>query len=75
MGTDIRAGQRLFHVVKLGTWFGIIASADGRGGWSLFGISITPDFQLSGSNSAVRPELMEEYPDARDTILKLTCDI
>ena len=74
MGNDIRAGQSLFHVVKLGTWFGIIASADGRGGWSLFGISVTPAFQLSGSKSGVRRELMEEYPDARDTILKLTCD-
>ena len=51
MGTDDRAGQSLFHVVKLGTWFGIIASAD--------------SIEEAGVLSVVRLRLFSSFPDLR----------
>lgn len=56
-------------VVPKGCWFG--ASPTLPGTWALVGCAVAPGFEFSGFELAVREDMLERYPQHRETILKL----
>ena len=70
VGSDVISGQRPFHVVKKGTWFGAYLLRDDA--WALCGLTVAPAFVAKGFVAGNRKDLLEEYPKAEEVILKLT---
>ncbi|XP_065835841.1 uncharacterized protein [Oscarella lobularis] len=70
VGSDVTSGQRPFHAVKKGTWFGAYLLRDDT--WALCGLTVSPAFVPEGFVAGKRKELLEEYPKAKEVILKLT---
>ncbi len=70
LGQDILNGQCVQTVVPQSTWQGCFLSEGG--GFALMGCTVTPGFEFNDFEPGRREELLEQYPDRRDLILKLT---
>ncbi len=70
MGSDPLKGEQVQFVVPAGTWqAGQLV--DG-GIYALFGCTMAPGFTGSMYEGAQRVELLKQYPDRKDDILRLT---
>jgi predicted cupin superfamily sugar epimerase len=70
MGQDLLAGERLQALAPGGTWFGCGLAPGGN--WALLGTTMTPGFHPEDFELADRALLLEQYPEAADSILNLT---
>jgi predicted cupin superfamily sugar epimerase len=70
LGQDIAQGEQLQAVVPANCWQGIYVKPGGS--WSLVGAGVTPGFEYADFEEPVREALLQQYPDYRETILRLT---
>lgn len=70
LGQDIMNGQRIQVTVPAGTWQGSFLNQGGR--FALIGTTVAPGFESDDFEPANREELLEQYPDRRNLISKLT---
>lgn len=70
LGPDIKAGQKLQHVVPAGCWFGAYPR-EGRE-FSFVGCTVAPGFDPADFEMADRAALLAAFPQAADVIEKLT---
>jgi predicted cupin superfamily sugar epimerase len=70
LGQDILNGQCVQTVVPQSAWQGCFLSEGGE--FALMGCTVTPGFEFNDLEPGRREELLEQYPDRRDLILKLT---
>jgi predicted cupin superfamily sugar epimerase len=70
LGQDILNGQRVQVTVPAGTWQGCFL--DEGGIFALMGTTVAPGFESADFEPAAREELLQQYPEQRQLILKLT---
>jgi predicted cupin superfamily sugar epimerase len=70
LGHDIQAGQQVQVIVPAQTWQGSFVAGDGK--WALMGCTVAPGFEFADYEQARREQLLEEYPEQRELILRLT---
>jgi predicted cupin superfamily sugar epimerase len=70
LGQDIRSGQQLQVVVPRGTWQGSLLNEGGE--FALLGCTVAPGFEYSDYEAGSRGDLMKEYPEQEDLIVRLT---
>jgi predicted cupin superfamily sugar epimerase len=70
LGQDIMNGQRVQATVPNNSWQGCFLNEGGR--FALMGCTIAPGFEFADFELAPREELLKQYPNQRDLILKLT---
>ena len=70
LGSDITQGQQVQAVVPKGTWQGSFLNKGGT--FALMGCTVAPGFQSDDFELGRREKLLEQYPDQRNLILKLT---
>jgi predicted cupin superfamily sugar epimerase len=70
LGQDILQGQRLQVVVPRGTWQGSLLKEGGE--FALLGCTVAPGFEYEDYEASLREELLQQYPDQRELILRLT---
>ena len=70
LGQDIAAGQRLQVVVPRGTWQGSLLNEGGE--YALLGCTVAPGFEYADYESGSRIDLLKEYPEREELILRLT---
>jgi len=70
MGQDLRAGEKLIHAVRPGTWFGCYSSEGSE--YSLVSCTVAPGFEFEDFELGRREELLKAFPHAEKEILKLT---
>ena len=70
LGPDVIQGQRLQYVVKAGTWFG--AYPEPASDFSFVGCTVAPGFDFSDFELGSRKQLLNQYPQAKDVIERLT---
>jgi predicted cupin superfamily sugar epimerase len=70
LGPDLAAGQKLQHAVPAGAWFG--AEPLAGAGFCLVGCTVAPGFDFADFELGKRNALVEEYPLAREAIVRLT---
>ena len=70
LGQDIAAGQRLQVVVPRGTWQGALLNEGGE--YALLGCTVAPGFEYADYETASRFDLLKEYPEHEELILRLT---
>lgn len=58
------------YVVKSGTWFGSYPCEGSK--YSLVGCTVAPGFDFQDFELGSRAKLLADFPDAKDTIVKLT---
>ena len=58
------------YVVKAGTWFGSYPCEGSK--YSLVGCTVAPGFDFQDFELGSRAKLLADFPDAKDTIVKLT---
>ena len=68
IGPDVAAGQKLQHAVPAGAWFGAEPLSD----FALVGCTVAPGFDFADFELGKRNALVEEYPLAREAIVRLT---
>jgi hypothetical protein len=68
LGNDLSKGQRPQFVVPKGTWQGSVT----LGSWSLLGTTMAPGFEDSDFEGGTREGLLEQYPEQRMLIERLT---
>lgn len=72
LGSNPLKGEQVQYVVKAGIWqAGHLIEG---GSHALFGCTMAPGFTGSMYEGAIREELLKEYPDRKDDIVKLTPD-
>ena len=69
LGPDVRAGQRVQHVVPAGVWQAGELGPEGT--YGLFGCTMAPGFTGAGFEGGRRSELLGSHPSARDDIDRL----
>lgn len=69
-GSDILNGEKLQHVVPAGYWFGAIP-AD-KTDYSFVGCTVSPGFDFAEFEMGNREALIQEYPQHREWIERLT---
>jgi predicted cupin superfamily sugar epimerase len=69
MGTDVLAGQLVQFTVPSGVWQAgcLLPGSE----YALFGCTVTPGFTGDCFESAIASELLKQYPDQKEIILKL----
>jgi predicted cupin superfamily sugar epimerase len=72
LGSDVSRGDQLQHVVKAGTWFGAYPEPDSE--FSFVGCTVAPGFDFADFELAKREQLLNQFPNAKDVILRLTRD-
>lgn len=72
LGSDPEAGQVFQAVVRAGSWFASHV-ADWKG-WALVGCTVAPGFDFEDFEIATQKKLVDEYPQHRELIRKLTRD-
>lgn len=72
LGRDAAAEEFPQTVVPAGSWFG--AAVGGDDAFCLAGCSVAPGFDFADFELASRPALLEEFPEHRDIIVRLTRD-
>jgi predicted cupin superfamily sugar epimerase len=70
LGHDILNGQRVQALVPKGVWQGAFVEPGGK--FALLGCTVAPGFDFADYEQADRAELLKQYPDRRDLIVKLT---
>ena len=70
LGQDILNGQRIQVTVPKNTWQGAFLKQEGQ--FALMGTTITPGFEFDDFEPARQEELLQQYPNQQDLILKLT---
>lgn len=70
LGPDIMNGQHAQVTVPGDTWQGAFLKQGGN--FALMGTTIAPGFEFDDYQPGRRQALLEQYPDQRDLILKLT---
>lgn len=68
IGPGLAAGQRLQHAVPAGAWFG----AEPLGEFALVGCTVAPGFDFADFELGKRNDLVQEFPLAREAIVRLT---
>jgi hypothetical protein len=69
LGPDIKAGQKLQHVVPAGSWFG--AWPEEGTEYALVGCTVAPGFDFSDFELGERSELLKRFPRSKDIIERL----
>ena len=70
LGQDIFAGQQLQVVVPRGTWQGSLLQEGGE--FALLGCTVAPGFDYHDYESGDRVDLLKEYPEHEELIVRLT---
>ncbi len=70
LGLRIESGELPQAIVPAGSWFGVSPAADGD--YSLVGCSVSPGFDFVDFELASRTELLKEYPEHREVIMRFT---
>jgi predicted cupin superfamily sugar epimerase len=70
LGQDILNGQCVQVTVPKNTWQGSLLNEAGK--FALMGCSVAPGFQFEDFELGKREGLLNEYPNQRDLILRLT---
>jgi predicted cupin superfamily sugar epimerase len=70
LGQDIAAGQKVQVVVPRGTWQGALLNEGGE--YALLGCTVAPGFEYADYETASRFDLLKEYPEHEELILRLT---
>lgn len=70
LGHDILQGQELQVVAPKGTWQG--SFLDEGGEFALLGCTVAPGFEYADYEHASRQALLDQYPDQRELIIRLT---
>ena len=70
LGRDILNGRRIQVTVPQGTWQGCFLNEGGS--FALMGTTISPGFEFEDFELAQREELLKQYPNQSNFILKLT---
>lgn len=70
LGPDFRKGQWLQHVVLAGCWFGSYPQ-DGSS-YSFVGCTVAPGFDFADFEMGKREDLLRQFPQAEESILRLT---
>ena len=70
LGQDILNGQCVQTVVPQGSWQGCFLN-DG-GSFALMGTTMSPGFEFADYEQAGRNKLLDQYPDRRELIIRLT---
>jgi len=69
IGNDIFEKQSPQVVVPKGVWQGCFIE---QGDFALMGTTVSPGFEFDDFEIGSRAELLEQYPDSKDLIVKLT---
>ena len=70
LGSDIMAGQSVQVVVPHGVWQGSRLEPGGR--FALMGTTVAPGFDFADYEPGDRDRLIQQYPDFKELITKLT---
>ena len=70
LGRDPGRGEQLQAVVPRDTWLGAFLNQGGS--FALMGTTVAPGFDFSDYEQGRREELIRQYPDCKELILKLT---
>jgi hypothetical protein len=70
LGPDVKKGHLLQHVVPARYWFG--AAPEPGAGFCFVGCTVAPGFDFDDFDLGPRATLLARFPDAKETILKLT---
>ena len=70
LGHDILHNQQVQVVVPKNTWQGCFVNDGGE--FALMGTTVTPGFEFEDFKAADREQLLKQYPDQRELILRLT---
>ena len=70
MGSDVKGGQKLQHVVPAGYWFGAYPSKSSP--YSFVGCTVSPGFDFADFEMGNRKELLRQFPQAKEIIDRLT---
>lgn len=70
LGSDIKNGQHLQHTVPAGYWFGSYPNPGSQ--YSFVGCTVAPGFDFADFEMAKRNELLNQYPQAKNIIERLT---
>ncbi len=70
LGGNPEAGEALQLVVKAGRWFA--ACVRDPGAYSLVGCTVAPGFDFADFEMAKRQELLRQYPQHKELILRFT---
>lgn len=68
LGDDYEAGESPQYVVQGGNWFGATVAE----GYAFVGCTVWPEFQFEDFEMADRTRLLEEYPEKKRVIERLT---
>ena len=69
LGNDISQNQTPQIIVPKGIWQGCFIE---QGDYALMGTTVSPGFEFDDFEIGSRTELLEQYPDKEDLIIKLT---
>ena len=70
LGQDIATGQQLQVVVPAGTWQGSFLNEGGE--YALMGCTVAPGFEFQDFEIGRREDLIQEFPDWEEMIVRLT---
>lgn len=70
MGQNVKAGEKMQHVVPAGYWFGAYPNPKSR--FAFVGCTVAPGFDFADFEMAKRGDLLKNYPHAREEIEHLT---
>jgi len=70
LGQNLKAGHQLQVVVRGGVWQGLRLSEGGK--WALLGTTMSPGFDYADYETAVRDELIAQYPEMAEMIRQYT---
>jgi predicted cupin superfamily sugar epimerase len=70
LGHDVLNGQRIQTTVPVRSWQGCLLNEGGR--FALMGTTMAPGFESADFELGDREELLEQYPDQCDLIVRLT---
>lgn len=70
IGPDFASGHKLQHAVPAGAWFG--AEPLKGSGFALVGCTVAPGFDFADFELGKRLALIDEFPLAREAIVRLT---
>jgi predicted cupin superfamily sugar epimerase len=69
LGTDLKSGQALQHVVPAGFWFGAFPNPGTQ--YSLVGCAVAPGFDFADFELGNRKDLLAQFPHLKDLIERL----
>jgi len=70
LGHDVKAGQKIAHVVPAGFWFGAYPNTGSQ--FSFVGCTVAPGFDFADFELGTRANLLKQFPKSREEIEYLT---